>query len=191
MREQKNKRIAEYNANPKICARDGCGNPIQYRYKASNRFCSHSCAATKSNTERAKIRLCRSCGAKLKWSQKAYCSHKCQADYRYNVFVSDWFAGKIDGGRKSYGELTILSLPARRWVFEKYNSRCSKCGWHEINPTTGKSPLEIHHIDGDASNNRPENLDLLCPNCHSLTPTFGSLNYGKSTRKWWMAGKNK
>ena len=32
--------------------------------------------------------------------------------------------------------------------------------------------LHVDHIDGDASNNLRENLRLLCPNCHSQTPTF-------------------
>lgn len=32
--------------------------------------------------------------------------------------------------------------------------------------------LEVHHIDGDCTNNTLENLQLLCPNCHSYTPNF-------------------
>lgn len=32
--------------------------------------------------------------------------------------------------------------------------------------------LELEHIDGNHSNNQIENLTLLCPNCHSLTPTW-------------------
>lgn len=32
--------------------------------------------------------------------------------------------------------------------------------------------LELHHINGNTSDNRIENLTFLCPNCHSLTPTF-------------------
>lgn len=38
------------------------------------------------------------------------------------------------------------------------------------------SVLQIHHIDGNHYNNEESNLQLLCPNCHSLTPTFGALN---------------
>ena len=49
-------------------------------------------------------------------------------------------------------------------------------GFAEVNPITGKVPLEIDHVDGDCYNNRPENLVVLCPNCHSLTPTFRALN---------------
>lgn len=32
--------------------------------------------------------------------------------------------------------------------------------------------LELHHVDGDSCNNVEENLELLCPNCHSFTENF-------------------
>ena len=48
----------------------------------------------------------------------------------------------------------------------------------EINHITGNSPLEVHHIDGDYTNNDEDNLELLCPNCHSLTNTYkNALNH--------------
>ena len=48
--------------------------------------------------------------------------------------------------------------------------RCEKCQrteW-EGNPI----PLELHHINGDNKDNRIENLQLLCPNCHSITDNY-------------------
>lgn len=36
--------------------------------------------------------------------------------------------------------------------------------------------LEIDHIDGDNQNNARENLEAVCPNCHSLTPTWRGRN---------------
>lgn len=37
-------------------------------------------------------------------------------------------------------------------------------------------PLELDHVDGDKTNNLLENLRLLCPNCHALTPTYRGKN---------------
>lgn len=39
--------------------------------------------------------------------------------------------------------------------------------------------LEVHHIDGDRTNDVQENLILLCPNCHSYTANFRSKNNSK------------
>lgn len=36
--------------------------------------------------------------------------------------------------------------------------------------------LQVHHIDGDRTNNELDNLQLLCLNCHSYTDNFGSKN---------------
>ena len=43
--------------------------------------------------------------------------------------------------------------------------------------------LVLDHVDGDASNNRRENLRLICPNCDSQLPTYKSRNRGKG-RAW-------
>jgi 5-methylcytosine-specific restriction endonuclease McrA len=42
-------------------------------------------------------------------------------------------------------------------------------------------PLELDHIDGNHQNNALDNLRLLCPNCHSLTPTFRGKNKRSAT----------
>jgi hypothetical protein len=58
---------------------------------------------------------------------------------------------------------------------------CSECG---LDSWLGKSlVLELDHINGIRSDNRLENLRLLCPNCHSQTETFRGRNrcLGKAT----------
>jgi hypothetical protein len=53
-------------------------------------------------------------------------------------------------------------------------NRCEICGTDEW----GGKPLtlQLHHINGDGYDNRLENLELLCPNCHSQTDTYGGRN---------------
>ena len=43
-------------------------------------------------------------------------------------------------------------------------------------------PIEIHHIDGDRTNNKEINLQLLCPNCHAKTDNFRGKNKKKKDK---------
>lgn len=70
----------------------------------------------------------------------------------------------------------VLTADGKDALMFAPNIPCQFCGWGERNPITGKVPLALHHIDGDCTNNTIGNLQLLCPNCHSLTDNFGSLN---------------
>jgi len=76
----------------------------------------------------------------------------------------------VDGGKGIEGGHNGVSGHIRRYLFDKYESKCALCGWDKVNPFTNTQPLEIEHIDGDSLNNKENNLILLCPNCHSLTP---------------------
>lgn len=58
--------------------------------------------------------------------------------------------------------------------------RCENCG---ITHWRGrKLSQQLHHKNGDGTDHRIENLELLCPNCHSLTDTYGGRN-GHRRRK--------
>ena len=52
--------------------------------------------------------------------------------------------------------------------------KCENCG---INEWDGKPlTLQVHHINGEHNDNRIENLQLLCPNCHTQTDTYAKSN---------------
>jgi hypothetical protein len=124
---------------------------------------------------------CIRCNKKLaKWAY-AYCSNQCQRDFEYEQYIERWKAGSEAGGMGITAK--GLSGYVRRYILTKYNFSCSICGWDKKNPATSKSPLDIDHIDGDSENNKETNLRLLCPNCHSLTPSYKNLNRGKG-RQW-------
>jgi 5-methylcytosine-specific restriction endonuclease McrA len=74
----------------------------------------------------------------------------------------------------------------RDHLLEKCDYKCSRCGWGERNIFTGKIPLELEHRDGNFLNNSPDNLEILCPNCHSLTPTYkGANKKGRPRTKYY------
>lgn len=86
-----------------------------------------------------------------------------------------------------------MSKILRDHLIAQVGNRCSRCGWAEVNPTSGKVPLTVDHIDGDPTRSTPDNLAVLCPSCHSLTPTYGALNYGsgRDARKKNGAGETR
>jgi Trp operon repressor len=58
--------------------------------------------------------------------------------------------------------------------------RCESCGLTEwLGKPIG---LQLHHVNGDGLDNRLENLQVVCGNCHAQTDTWGGKN--KNKRQW-------
>lgn len=141
----------------KVCIRVGCSNEFDSR---DNRkiYCSRSCAATVNN---------------VLYPKRPAAEPK---DTRSKV--QKWLDGDWSGTTK-----TGLSQSIRSYLLEEAGYQCqdgrSECGnWSGYNPKSGRSCLTVDHIDGNCMNNSIENLKVMCPNCHSMTPTYGALNKG-------------
>jgi len=150
------------------------------KQRMSQIFCSQSCSAIENNKKRKKVKkqnYCENCGKEL--HRGKYCNHDCQWEHTYKEYIKRWKNGEENGMSGEYN----TSRHIRRYMFEKYNNSCSRCGWNQENKYTNKIPLELEHIDGNHKNNKEENLDLICPNCHSLTETYKGANKGKGRKE--------
>ena len=90
--------------------------------------------------------------------------------------------GKISVYEYLGTDRAIKSSALKQKLFEEgiKEYKCEQCGnniW-----LGSKIPLELHHINGNPHDNRLENLQILCPNCHALTDNFKNKNI-KRTKK--------
>jgi Zn finger protein HypA/HybF involved in hydrogenase expression len=117
---------------------------------------------------------CLSCGTlneNVPNTRGKYCNNKCQGELRTQSIIEGWLNGK----RK-----TVARRIVRKFLTKEKGYKCNICGLDEWQnkPIT----LWVDHIDGDASNNSPDNFQLVCPNCDSQQDTFGAKNYGKGRK---------
>lgn len=119
------------------------------------------------------------CSNSIKKNATRFCSMRCHRLSEYRRRESVFLSG-------GYPPLLNMVASLRRYLVAVHGERCTRCGWDERNPLTGRVPIEIEHVDGNWRNNRPDNLTLLCPNCHSLTSTYKGLNRGRG-RAYRMA----
>lgn len=115
--------------------------------------------------------VCLNCGKECRKNSTnhrlLYCSNSCQKAHDSSKLFDRWMAGELSN---------LAAKTLRAYVIRRDGYQCSKCGcagWRG-EPIT----LEVDHIDGTSSDCSPENVRLLCPNCHSQTPTFRSRNNG-------------
>ena len=90
----------------------------------------------------------------------------------------------INGSNISSNKLKIK-------LFEAHlkEEKCEKCGLTMWN--NEKIPLELHHINGNHNDNRLENIQILCRNCHGQTDNFCGKNAKKKKNKYRILKKIK
>ncbi|GAB11647.1 hypothetical protein GOARA_082_00340 [Gordonia araii NBRC 100433] len=109
--------------------------------------------------------------------QTKFCSNACQRELDRRRKTELWLAGDLttqpDSRRRHFIRLHLL---------DAQSGRCAQCGI--TNHWNGSELIFVlDHVDGDSTNNRRENLRLVCPNCDSQLPTYKSRNRGNG-RAW-------
>jgi hypothetical protein len=108
------------------------------------------------------------CKATYQKSNK-FCSVICSAAHKSEGHKRKFFSGSL--------EKRIDRPTARKYLSEARGYKCEVCS---VSDWQGK-PITLHvdHINGDPSNDHPNNLRLICPNCHSQTEFLGGANKGR------------
>ena len=126
-----------------------CGNTFTHISSRANKakYCSRKCYY-KSLVNKGSVEYsCQHCGVKFLGApshKRKYCSKKC-----INKAKKDVWAPSYTTVRKAMLSRNMLI-------------RCERCGYNK-----NSSILGVHHKDRDRNNNSKENLEVLCPNCHS------------------------
>jgi predicted RNA-binding Zn-ribbon protein involved in translation (DUF1610 family) len=120
------------------------------------------------------IKKCPRCGNQES-RRSLYCSQTCVASDKRDIKIKEWLSGNHSGMRGK----TQTAVWIKQYLRDSRGDKCEKCGWDKKHNVTGNVPIELSHKDGNYLNNKIENLELICPNCHSLTDSYRSLNIGK------------
>jgi 5-methylcytosine-specific restriction endonuclease McrA len=95
-------------------------------------------------------------------NKNKFCDNQCQAD----LTMPKFYLGEVKDRRTLNKIITKLT-----------GYKCACCSNNGIHNNVPLA-LQLDHIDGNAGNNMPENVRLLCPNCHSQTASYAAKNKG-------------
>jgi len=156
-----------------------CNGKFEVLKTDVKKFCGSSCAASYNNRiykRKHEVSVkCKNCNKEISnyRGKRKYCVGNCRGE----------FEKKQKFELIKNGNISLDSSWYKRYLIEKHGEKCMECGWCERSKYSNRIPIELEHVDGDSENNDLKNLKLLCPNCHSLTPTYKALNKGNGRHK--------
>ena len=146
-------------------------------HEKNGKYCCRSCANSRSFTAETNEKK-RNSGLEF-YSQYTSKERKQLHAEKMKLYDFDEHQRKVQEANrkrewsKPYEEMSHASV--RKRLLHERNHTCEECG---IGKKYNGKPLslELDHKDGNSKNNKIENLRILCPNCHSQTPTHRAKN---------------
>jgi len=146
----------------------GCGKGPLHRHQ---RYCSNECKPEIGSWARKGPKVCKFCGAEFPRSgtSRQYCSRKCADDaHSKRMRGSGNSKFRSERGPAAYSNL----FRAMRMIIRQRDDHCcADCGNLAKKVRLNYRPrtsLQVHHIDENPLNNKPENLITLCERCHHM-----------------------
>jgi len=85
--------------------------------------------------------------------------------------------GRVRGDKNILSEKSFAASSSVRTLLYKLDLKQHKCECCNLSTWNGDLiTFELHHLNGITTDNRIENLQILCPNCHSQTKNFRNNN---------------
>ena len=159
----------------KKCKYCQINDAVKYSKYSSGEFCSKGCSngfSTKAKRKEINQKVSDklkgiSCNHLTKEQRIQIWKDTCYEKYKQELLSADC--------------TTMCPDRLRNRIILEQNGKCNKCGLSEW--LGEKLVLEIDHKDGNHQNNDRDNLEGLCPNCHSLTPTWRGRNKNSNMYK--------
>lgn len=137
----------KYNFNTKNSMKIYCSNRCYNKHKSEKHSIKINCANCGKEIHKPKAELKQSKTGNL------YCSRSCSAANNNRLFKKWENHPSYKNGKSQYRNYKLNSIE---------NKICKRCGFDNI------LALEVHHIDRNRKNNKLENLEILCCNCHRI-----------------------
>ena len=113
--------------------------------------------------------FCKNCNSIMHTNQQ-FCCMDCANEYKHKKNYENFVKHPEKYNKANYQPKAFKSD-----ILKEQDNKCAICG---CSPEHNGKPLVfiLDHIDGHASNNRRDNLRLICPNCDSQLDTYKSKN---------------